>query len=239
MACICEEKAVKGGGLSHICIGHHWVFANLSQEEKSSLARAALRRKFKKGEIIFNEGDNSNEMFLIKTGRVKLSKFTEAGSELTLDIRKAGDFLGENTLNDSFSYPVTASCMEESLTCGYSRSAFEKLVMENPNIGLQVIRNLSQRIEWLTARAGTLSLNNLEERLYKVLITIAHEHGVRQDDNIVIQFPITHEELSFLAGVHRVTITRAMKALKLAGKVIQKGKTLVLSSVPVNLQEQT
>lgn len=229
MACVCEEIAGKGYELSSICIGHHWVCANLTDKERESLAKSALRREFKKGEVVFNQGDIADKMFLIKAGRVKLSKFTENGHELTLDIRKAGDFLGENTLNDSFPYPVTASCIEKSLTCGFSRPSFAKLVLENPNIGLQVIKNLSQRIEWMTARSGSMALTNLEDRLYKVLINVAKEHGVRQADNMVIQFPITHEELSFLVGVHRVTITRAMKALKQEGKVLQKRKTLILT----------
>ena len=118
---------------------------------------------------MFTQGDPANQMFLLKAGRVKLGKITEEGNEITLDIRKAGDFLGESMLIEDADYPLTALCLEDTLTCGFTKAAFEKLILENPNIGLQVIKNLSKRIGWLTERVGSFSLTNLEDRLYQVL----------------------------------------------------------------------
>jgi CRP/FNR family transcriptional regulator len=167
-------------------------------------------------------------MFLIKAGRVKLSKFTEDGDEITLDIRKAGDFLGESMLLEDTEYPLTAVCLEDTLICGFTKQDFEKLVLDYPSIGLQVIKNLSKRIDWLTSRVGSLSFSTLEDLLYNVLVQVAREHGSRSQKGYAIQFPLTHEELGFLVGAHRVSITRAMKALKKSGKIIKEGKTLIL-----------
>lgn len=228
MGCICDDLAGENAALAPTCIGHLWIFEHLKPPEVEALVAAALRRQFKKGQAIFMQGNPAKEMFLVKAGRVKLSKYTEDGNELTLDIRKAGDFLGEQVLNEEFDYPLTATCIEDSLACGFSREAFEKLVLGYPNIGLQVIKNLTQRIEWLTSRAETMTSSNLEERLYRVLTTVAREHGVRDRKETAIRFPLTHEELSFLVGAHRVSITRAMKSLKEAGKIIQEGRTLIL-----------
>jgi CRP/FNR family transcriptional regulator len=116
-------------------------------------------------------------MFLIKAGRVKLSKVTEDGTEITLDIRKAGDFLGENMLGEDMDYRDTAWCMEDTLFCGFSKEGFEKLALDNPNIGLPVIKNLSNRISWLTSRVGSMSVTNLEERLYGVLTKFIVSHA--------------------------------------------------------------
>lgn len=228
MGCICNETAAKDVALSATCVGHLWMFENLQPSELEALVSAAQRRQFKKGQTVFMQGLPGTEMFLIKAGRVKLSKLNDSGNELTLDIRKAGDFLGEQVLNEEFDYPLTATCLEESLACGFSRQGFEKLILDVPNIGLQVIKNLSRRIELLTSRAETMSTSNLEERLYRVLTTVAGEHGVKSKKGTAIQFPLTHEELSFLVGAHRVSITRAMKDLRDSGKIIQQGKTLIL-----------
>lgn len=118
--------------------------------------------------------------------------------------------------------------MEEVLVCSFPRECFEKLVLDYPKIGLQVIKNLSSRISWLTSRIGSMSLTNLEERLYRVLMNVALEHGIKNSKGFTIQFPLTHEDLSFLTGAHRVSITRAMKSLKDAGRIIQQGRTLTL-----------
>lgn len=228
MGCMCEDLILRGAEASPTCIGCLWVFANLEPEEKKAIAKSALRRSFSRGEAIFMQGDTGGAVSLIKMGRVRLSKLMQDGTEITLDIRKAGDFLGENMLSDEADYPVSAWCMEEVLVCSFPRERFEKLVLEHPKIGLQVIRNLSSRITWLTSRIGSMSLTNLEDRLYRVLMNVAREHGIRSSDGFTIQFPLTHEDLSFLTGAHRVSITRAMKSLKEAGKIIQKGRTLTL-----------
>ena len=216
MACLCEKIAGKDIDLSPTCIGHLWIFQNLEAEEIEALSREALRKKSATGQALFLQGDATEEMFLIKGGLVKLSKVLEDGTELTLDIRKAGDFVGENMFSEEGKYPVSAYCLEDTLTCGFSRSQFEQLVLQHPKVGLQIIKNLSERITWLTMRVGSLAVTNIEDRLYRVLTSVAREHGTVSPQGTVIQFPLTHEDLSFLTGAHRVSITRATKALKAA-----------------------
>ncbi len=228
MSCLCEGIIGKEIELSSYCIGNLWVFQNLRPEELAAIAQRAMRKVHERGEFIFIQGDKADSMFLIKAGRVKLSKTTEDGAEITLDIRKAGDFLGENMLSEEIDYPVTAQCMEKSLICGFTKASFEKMVLDYPNVGLQIIRNLSARIASLTNRVGSMSLSNLEDRLHRVLVNVAREHGSKGSRGFVIQFPLTHEDLSFLVGAHRVSITRAMKNLRESGKIIQQGKILTL-----------
>lgn len=80
----------------------------------------------------------------------------------------------------------------------------------------------------LTSRVGSMSLGSLEERLYSVLNAVAREHGRESPEGYVIQFPLTHEDLGFLVGAHRVSITRAMKELKQSGRIVSQGKTMLL-----------
>ena len=110
MGCVCEQMAGGGAGLSPVCFGQLWLFQNLEHRELAALMESALRRKYDKGQSIFVQGDAADKMFLIKVGRVKLTKVTEEGQETTLDIRQAGDVLGENMFSEPEIYPVTAWC---------------------------------------------------------------------------------------------------------------------------------
>lgn len=231
MSCLCEQIAGKDIQLSQVCIGNLWIFQDLAPAEIEALNKEALRRKMAKGAILFQQGDDADEMFLIKGGRIKLSKILEDGNELTLDIRKAGDFVGENMFSDEGKYPVSAVCLQDTLTCGFTRDQFEQLITDNPKVSLQIIKNLSNRIAWLTSRVGNLAVTNIEDRLYGVLCSVAHEHGINESKGVAIQFPLTHEDLSFLTGAHRVSITRAMKSLKNTGKIIHDGGRLILPSL--------
>lgn len=136
--------------MSPLCLGHAWVFENLQPEELVAMIRIAVQKLYSPGEAIFVQADPTDRMFFIKAGRVRLSKLLEDGTELMLDIRKAGDLLGENMLGEEAIYPMTASCMEQTLTCGFTKEKFEKLVLEHPRIGLQVMKNMSKRISSLT-----------------------------------------------------------------------------------------
>ena len=233
MSCLCKDIAGDDIELSPTCIGNLWIFENLAPEDIQSLSKKALRKKMKKGETVFMQGDSADEMFLIKGGRIKLTKVLENGTELMLDLRKAGDFVGENMFSEEGEYPVSAVCLEDTLTCGFTRSQFEDLVLKHPAVGLQVIKTLSERISWLTTRVGNLAVTNIEDRLYRVLSNVAKEHGAKGPKGMVIQFPLTHEDLSFLTGAHRVTVTRAMKALKEAGKIILEDRLLILPALSI------
>jgi CRP-like cAMP-binding protein len=106
-----------------------------------------------------------------------------------------------------------------------------QLALQHPKIGLQVIKNLSERISWLTSRVGNLAVTKIEERLYSVLCNVAQEHGSKSQRGIMIQFPLTHEDLGFLTEAHRVSITRAINALRRAGKIIFEDKRLILPAL--------
>jgi CRP/FNR family transcriptional regulator, cyclic AMP receptor protein len=229
VGCLCAKLAGPGMDVSSACIGQLWVFEHLGGEDRAAVAAAASRRRYQRGDTVFRQGEPARQMSLIKAGRVRLSKLMEDGTEITLDVRKAGDFLGEAMLIEEGDFPVSAGCLEESVICGFTRESFERLVLDHPNIGLQVIKNLSARIAWLTERIGSMSVSHLEDRLYRVLVNVAREHGVKDSRGIRIQFPLTHEDLSFLVGAHRVSITRALKSLAEAGRITRLGRTLYVS----------
>ncbi len=87
---------------------------------------------------------------------------------------------------------------------------------------------MNERISWLTNQIGSVSVTNIEDRLYLVLVNVAKEHGIRDQKGMTMQFPLTHEDLGFLIGAHRVSVTRAINSLKKSGKIIIEGKSFTL-----------
>jgi CRP/FNR family transcriptional regulator len=242
MCCPCDKQKTEGQEWSTTCIGELWLFAGLEINELKALAAKAVRIRHKAGQAVFTQGQRVQSIFLIKSGRIRISRIMENGAEVILDIRKPGDYLGEyilNDLEDEYHYPVSAWCVDDVSTCGFTRPIFEKLVLEHPAVGLKVIRNMAARITNLTERLGAISQTHLEEKLYSVLLNVAREHGVKQDDGYyMIEMPLTHEDLGFLIGAHRVSVTRVMKRLKELGKITQAGKFLVILGDEASLAAQ-
>lgn len=228
-SCLCAELAGPDVVLHLGCFGQVWLFEGVPPEAWTVVARNLVRKSLAAGEDLFRQGDHADSMHLIKMGSVKLWKMTEEGRILTLDIRKAGDLLGESVLLEEGEYPVGATCLEPTLTCGIDRKTFESLVVKYPMVGLVVIRNLSRRIQHLSEKVSALSEPNLDDRLYEVLVNVARETGTRVPGGWTIAFPLTHEEIGFLVGAHRVSVTRTLGKLRDLGKIRTNGKFLFIS----------
>jgi len=230
-ACFCSEHGSPGVVLHPGCFGQVWLFDGVPHEAWNDVSKSFVRKKLAAGEDLFRQGDRAESMHLIKFGSVKLWKLTEEGRVLTLDIRKAGDLLGESVLLEESEYPVGATCLEPTLTCGIDKRTFESLVVDYPMVGLVVIRNLSRRIQNLSEKVGALSEPNLDDRLYAVLVNVAREMGTRVPGGWRFAFPLTHEEIGFLVGAHRVSVTRTMGRLRDIGKIRTEGKALFVSDL--------
>lgn len=228
MKCFCNDGSLPTGHTTDTCFRDLWLFDTLTDEQMQALKTIGVRRDFRAGEPVFVQGAPADELFLIKSGRIKLSKVQEDGTEMTLDFRKAGDVMGEDMLSGEGAYPLGGAAMEGTVTCGFDRQGFNALVMAHPDIGLSIIQSMSAKMTSMTGRLESMSENSLENRLYSVLSHVAREHGSRADNGVALDFPLTHEELGFLVGAHRVSITKAMKSLADSGKIIKHGKILTL-----------
>ncbi len=231
--CVCAELAGPGVALHPHCFGQVWLFEGVSLDAMGDLAKRFVRKSFSAGNEIFRQGDRADSMYLIKMGAVKLWKITEEGRILTLDIRRAGEWLGENVLLEEGEYPVGATCLEHTLLCGIERKLFENLVLDYPVVGLAVIRNLSRRIQRLSEKVGALAEPNLDDRLYEVLVSVARQTGTRVAGGWTIVFPLTHEEIGFLVGAHRVSVTRTLGKLRDLGKIRTEGKSLFIRDLAI------
>ena len=110
-SCVRTELAGPGGVLHLRCFGQVWLFEGAPPEAWGAISKNLVRRNLAVGEELFRQGDPADSMYLIKMGSVKLWKITEDGRALTLDIRKAGDLLGESVLLEKGEYPVGATCL--------------------------------------------------------------------------------------------------------------------------------
>ncbi|MDR1656771.1 MAG: Crp/Fnr family transcriptional regulator [Deltaproteobacteria bacterium] len=232
MSCPCDKLKEGCQDWSEYCIGNLWLFSGLEPHELLNVAKKALRRHYEAGESVFLQGEPAKSIFVIKSGQIRLSRLMENGTEVMMDIRKPGDYLGEYLLNDlesDYGYPVSAWCQTKVVACSFTRKAFEELILEFPAVGLKVIKTMAGRIASLTGRLEAMSQVRLEEKIHAVLLNVARKHGhKRSGGSYALDFQITHEDLGFLVGAHRVSVTRIMKKLKAAGRIDNEGKLLVV-----------
>ncbi|MDC0336296.1 cyclic nucleotide-binding domain-containing protein [Pseudodesulfovibrio sp.] len=129
MKCICSDGACSATTTTGECFKDFWIFENFSEGQMDELQKIGLKRTIQAGSPVFMQGSPADEMFLIKTGRIKLTKIHHDGNEVTLDFRKAGDVLGEDVFSSESDYPLGAWAIEDTVTCGFGIQDFNALVL--------------------------------------------------------------------------------------------------------------
>lgn len=164
----------------------------MGEEEKSG-----FEKQLNTGEVLFKDGDRGDEMYLIKSGKIRISK--SAGEvEKTLAVLKEGDFFGEMSVIDGSPRSATATAIEPAELVIFDREVFMNQVRENPLIEY-VLHTLIRRLRDADEQIKFLLIKNEEKRLIAMLLTKARE-GTQTDKGILIDFSFSYENLADLVG---------------------------------------
>ena len=112
------------------------LFASLSGEELRALCALVTKRRFDRGQLLFNEGDPCSGLFLVASGKVRIFKISPAGREQVLAVEGPGSSIAETPIFDGGKYPATASAVEETEALFISRSDFQSCCRERPDVAL-------------------------------------------------------------------------------------------------------
>ncbi len=187
------------------------LFRDLSHDEMEMLDRTTRMTTVEKGRVIYRQDDRAQGLFLLKTGRVRLSRITAGGKKLDLAILEPGTFFGEMPLLGERMRNTYAEAAEDCLLCVMSQHDIERLVLTKPEVGLRMIAVLSRRLAESEARLEDLAYRSVSARLASVLLRLG------QGGNLVEG--ITHEELGDMVGAYRETVTKTLNEFQSAGYV--------------------
>jgi len=189
------------------------LFSTLADDEFDKLAHIFVTRAYRKNQIIFLEEETGSYMYLVLSGKVKVSKSGSAGKETILSIHRTGDFFGEMSLLDGKTAPATVSAIEDSKIISVSGADFHKYLLHNEKVMLQIIQVLCARLRqvWKTQ---SQSSSTAESRIRMGIYDLAQKHGIQDAHGIIIDLKITHQELAEMVGTSRETVTRAIARLR-------------------------
>jgi CRP/FNR family transcriptional regulator, cyclic AMP receptor protein len=204
------------------------LFSTLSDVEFSQIQHIFVQRACRKGQIIFLEEETGNYMYLVLSGKVKVSKAGTGGKETILAIHRTGDFFGEMSLLDGKTSPATVSAMEDAKIISVSGADFHKHLMHNEKVMLQIIHVLCARLRqvWQTQ---SVSSSTADARIRMGIYQLAKKHGIRDAHGTIIDLKITHQELAEMVGTSRETVTRTLAHLREQGiiEIEQRRITLI------------
>jgi CRP-like cAMP-binding protein len=195
------------------------IFEPLSEETIERLIDQLPDVHLEPTEVFYTPQDRTERLFVLWKGRVRIYRTTD-GREVTLATVEAGTIFGEMALTDQQMQGAYAQAMEASEITIIHRTNLERLILEKPEVGLQIIHLLSERLRRYETRLEDITLKGITPRLASLLGLLLESEGVvTGDHSLKIPTHYTHQHLGTMIGTNREAVTRALGQLQDEGSV--------------------
>ena len=207
------------------------ILEPLSEEELAELARRSPDTHLEEGEIFYTPHDRSEKLFILKRGKVRIFRMAPDGREFTLAVVDAGTVFGEMALTAQRLEGAYAQAMEPSILLNMSREDLERLIMQKPQVGLQITHLLSERLRRYETRLEDITLKDVYSRLASIILLLIESEGTRTGTGYRIPAHYTHERLGTMIGANREAVTRAFGVLQDEGVVELKRRLIYVKDI--------
>ena len=216
------------------------LFAGLPPHELRRLEERAHLRSYRRRELIFTPGDVSHCLYLVGRGRVKLSRLSPDGREVVIHLVDPGEPFGEEALLDEPVRTFTAQSLDASRLLEIPATPLKQSLAANVGFSNALLRLMSHRRLVLASQVEDLAFKDVGARLAGCLLSLAEHHGTPAGEGqVIISLPLTHQELGYLIGSTRETVSLMLEQFRKAGWVAAKGRTLILLDRPALQQRAT
>lgn len=202
----------------------------LPPELQDAFRARARTIRARRDQILVAEGIEATDVYLISSGRVKISLFSHNGRETILREMAAGQIFGELAAIDGQPRSVSVVAVEDAALYHLSGDEFVAFLRDTPSAGLWIARQLSMRVRDLTEKIFELTTMPVNTRLHRELMRLGLESRVAADAAVIDRFP-THSDLASRIGTHREAVTRELGLLHKEQIIRQAGRRMHILSV--------
>ncbi|MBA4261483.1 MAG: hypothetical protein C0443_05540 [Comamonadaceae bacterium] len=202
------------------------LFSTLTQVQAESVADAVVKRRYKRGEVIVEQGKKSNFLAIVLTGRARVVTADARGREVILATMQPGDYVGEMSLIDNQPHSATVRAEVQTDVLILGRPEFARCLPENTSMAYAVMKGLVQRLRHADRKIESLALMDVYGRVARALLEFAKPD---KDGQLVIRDRVSRQDVAKMIGASREMVSRVMKDLEDRGfiEVAEDGSTVV------------
>ncbi len=192
------------------------LFSMLTAEQAQSIADAVVKRRFRRGELVVEQGRKSNALFILLNGRARVLTSDTRGREVILAVLEAGDYVGEMSLIDNEPHSATVRAEIQTDMLVLQRSDFARCLPENSTLSYAILRGLVRRLRNADRQIESLALLDVYGRVARTLLDMAETdaEGVQ-----IIRHKVSRQDMAKVVGASREMVSRVMKDLEERGVI--------------------
>ena len=164
----------------------------------------------KRGEVLFNEGDDGSQLYVVTDGKIKLGRTSPDGRENLLAILGPGQMFGELSFFDPGPRSATATAVTDVTIQSLSHEALTPVLSSHAEVAMALLNQLAGRLRRTNEVVGDLVFSDVPGRVAKALLDLASRFGRKADDGVHVNHDLTQEELAQLVGASRETVNKAL-----------------------------
>lgn len=209
-------------------LGRTTLFGGLEPEWLEHVSERALERSYKKGQLIFHEGDQGDSLYVIIEGLVKVFVTSEQGDEMVLVTLGPAETFGELAMVDGGPRSASAEAVEPTRLLVLTRPTLLELLEQRPQLTDALLRSLGGLVRRLTEQGADLVFLDLHGRVAKLLIRFARERGEVSDGDTILDLHLTQTDLAAMVGGSRQSVNHILKSFEGRGYLEVRGRQIVL-----------
>ena len=185
-------------------------------------------REIRRKEVLYLPGDAGDRVYLLKRGVVKISTLTDDGKEIILALMRPGEVFGEESVLEDAPRDHMAEAYEDALICVIARQDFLGMLRAHPEMAFKVTKLVGFRLKTLRNRVEGLLFKGAPARLAQTLLDLARDHGIKDDEGVLLPLKLSQQDLASLIGVTRESVNLALADFRGRGLVEMEGRSLRL-----------
>ncbi|PDP88469.1 Crp/Fnr family transcriptional regulator [Glycomyces fuscus] len=207
------------------------LFEALDEEDTAALRSSVNEVRLGRGQTLFNEGDEGDRLYVILSGKVKLTRTAVDGRENLLGVLGPSEMFGELSLFDPRPRTASAVAVTDSVLAGLGHDDLRPFLSSRPHVSLQLLKALAARLRRTNDVMADLVFTDVPGRVAKALLELADKFGKEGEDGLHVHHDLTQEELAQLVGASRETVNKALAEFALRGWLRIEAKAVVLLDV--------
>lgn len=210
----------------------------LEHEELELLDQVKTTNVYQPGQVVFYQGNSCLGVFCVEEGTVALRKTDVNGNSVIVRLVQAGETLGYRSYFSGGSYSASAEALTAARVCFIDRDAVGSLLERNPKVGHQFLRHMARDLELSDNEQLNMATLDVRTRLSHLLLTLKDRFSEVDDDgNIIVELPLSRQDMASMLGTRPETIARTIKGLETDGVARFNGRTVTVSDLDLLLDE--
>lgn len=195
------------------------LFDGMQPAEVDDMLAQATSRRYPAGEIVFEQGRDADQFFLLLHGRARATQVTAEGQQVVVRVVNPGDLFGIARALRRNDYPATATAVADSIALVWPMSAWDALVAAHPVLAINAMRTIGGRLQEAQTRMRELATEAVERRVAHAVLRLANQAGKREEGGVRIDFPLSKQDIAEMTGTTLHTVSRIFTAWEAEGLI--------------------